>query len=103
MMKLDEDLIYEVLSAVSEIPTGKVASYGVIAKLTGHDKNARLVGRILHQAEDFGDYPCHRVVNSAGRLVPGWQQQRQLLKAEGIEFKANGNVDMKKCLWPPFE
>ena len=45
--KMDEDLIYEILSAVEEIPEGCVASYGQIARLTGHDKNARLVGRIL--------------------------------------------------------
>ena len=37
---LTEDLIYEVLSAVEEIPAGKVASYGQIARLVGREKNA---------------------------------------------------------------
>lgn len=50
-MKLDEDLIYEILSAVGEIPYGRVATYGQIARLIGRligrDKNARLVGRVL--------------------------------------------------------
>jgi alkylated DNA nucleotide flippase Atl1 len=32
---LDEDLIYEILSVVEEIPAGKVASYGQIARLIG--------------------------------------------------------------------
>ncbi len=40
---LDERLIYEILSVVEEIPKGKVATYGQIAKLIGRDKNARLV------------------------------------------------------------
>ena len=40
---LDEDMIYEILSVVEEIPEGKVASYGQIARLIGRDKNSRLV------------------------------------------------------------
>ena len=59
---LDEDLRYEILSAVSEIPEGRVASYGQIARLIGRPKNARLVGRVLRQASAYGDFPCHRVV-----------------------------------------
>lgn len=32
---LDEDLVYEILSVVAEIPAGCVASYGQIARLIG--------------------------------------------------------------------
>lgn len=39
-MKLDEDLIYEILSAVGEIPYGRVTTYGQIARLIGRDKRA---------------------------------------------------------------
>lgn len=42
---LDEKLIYEILSVVSEIPYGCVVTYGQIARLIGRDKNARLVGK----------------------------------------------------------
>lgn len=93
---LDEDLIYEILSVVEEIPEGKVASYGQIAKMIGRDKNARLVGKVLSMAEYYGDYPCHRVVNSAGRLAPHFTEQKQLLLDEGVQFKDNGCVDMKR-------
>ncbi|WP_296034626.1 MGMT family protein, partial [uncultured Gemmiger sp.] len=34
---LHENLIYEILAAVGEIPRGKVASYGQIARLIGRD------------------------------------------------------------------
>lgn len=97
--KMDEDMIYEILSVVGEIPEGKVASYGQIAKLTGRDKNARLVGKILSMAEYYGEYPCHRVVNHAGRTAPHFMEQRSLLLEEGVVFKENGCVDMKKCQW----
>ena len=71
--KMSEELIYEVLSAVDEIPEGKVASYGQVAKLIGRDRNARLVGKVLSRAEYYGRYPCHRVVDHAGRLAPGFR------------------------------
>ena len=67
---LHENLIYEILAAVGEIPRGKVASYGQIARLIGRDNNARLVGNVLSHAELYGSYPCHRVVNHAGRPAP---------------------------------
>ncbi len=100
-MAYDEALIYEILSAVEEIPPGKVASYGQIASLIGRDKNARLVGRVLGMAEYYGEYPCHRVVNHAGRTAPGWREQRLLLEAEGVIFKDGQHVDMKKYQWDP--
>lgn len=94
-----ERLAYGILAVVEEIPRGKVASYGQIARLVGREKNARLVGKILSRAEYFGNYPCHRVVNHAGRTAPNWPGQRALLEEEGVIFKENGCVDMKKCMW----
>ena len=67
---INEELIYEILSVVEEIPEGKVATYGQIARLIGRDKNARVVGRVLSCSEFYGKYPCHHVVNHAGRLAP---------------------------------
>ena len=96
---MDEDLIYEILSAVEEIPPGRVATYGQIARLIGREKNARLVGRVLSQAERYGSYPCHRVVNAAGRTAPGWAQQRTLLEREGVGFLPSGRVDLRHFRW----
>ena len=96
---LDESLIYEILSVVEEIPKGRVASYGQIARLIGRDRNARLVGRVLSMAEFYGDYPCYRVVNHAGRLAPHFPEQRERLIMEGVTFRENGCVDMKKYQW----
>ncbi len=98
---IDERLIYEILSVVEEIPEGKVASYGQIAALIGREKNARLVGRVLSRSSSYGDYPCHRVVNHAGRTAPAWHEQRALLEQEGVKFKKNGHVDMTRYQWDP--
>ena len=93
---MDEAFIYAVLSAVEEIPAGLVASYGQLARLIGRDKNARLVGRVLSMAQFYGDYPCHRVVDHAGRPAPGFTEQVPRLLAEVVPLSANGRVDMKK-------
>ena len=96
---MDERLIYEILSVVEEIPPGRVATYRQIARLTGREKNARLVGKILSTSQQYGEYPCHRVVNHAGRTAPGWFEQPELLHREGVLFKENGCVDLRQCLW----
>lgn len=98
---MDEKLIYEVLSVVEEIPQGKVATYGQIARLIGREKNSRLVGKILAMAQHYGEYPCHRVVNHAGRTAPGWAEQRELLRREGVRFKINNCVELRLCQWDP--
>ena len=39
---LSEELVYEILSVVEEIPEGHVASYGQIAQLIGRERNATI-------------------------------------------------------------
>ena len=99
MSKLNEEFLFNVYSVVNEVPRGKVATYGQIAKMIGRDKNSRLVGSALKHSSMFGEYPCHRIVNHSGRLTPGWLKQKELLLSEGIVFKENGNVDLKLCGW----
>lgn len=50
-------------------------------------------------AEYYGEYPCHRVVNHAGRLVPRWSTQGFLLQKEGVVLKNKTHVDLKKYQW----
>ena len=96
---LNADLIYEVLSVVEEIPEGHVATYGQIARLIGREQNARMVGKILSMSEFYGSYPCHRVVNHAGKTAPCFPDQRRLLEAEGIKFGQTGRIDLKEYQW----
>ena len=87
----------QVYAAVRRIPRGKVATYGQLARLTGYPLRARMVWQALSYAPE--SIPCHRVVNSAGRLAPHFSAQRERLEAEGVAFRPNGNVDLRRCLW----
>ena len=95
------DFYEKVKNIIAEIPYGKVCTYGLIAHLAGRPQNSRMVGRFLSSG-DGGGLPTHRVVNHKGRTAPGWEEQRFLLKQEGVLFKEDGNVDLKSCLWEFF-
>ena len=100
MLQPDKETFYQdVYSVVKEIPCGKVISYGEIAHLIGWTKYSRMVGKAMSQIPAALKLPCHRVVNSSGRTVPDWPEQRMLLEEEGVLFKTNGCVDMKRCTW----
>ena len=89
--------IYE---AVKEIPKGRVATYGMVAKMAGNPRMSRAVGNALHKNPDPENIPCYRVVNSKGELAGafafgGADVQAERLRADGIEVE-NGRVDLKK-------
>lgn len=90
----------EVYSIVAEIPEGFVITYGQIARLLGRPRCARMVGQAMYRAPAALHLPCHRVVNGKGGLVPGWEEQKKLLEAEGVTFKKNGCVDLSCHTWP---
>ena len=69
-----------------------MTTYGDIAETAGYPKQSRLVGRILATTDQDDDLPWWRVVNAAGRLVPGHERtQSALLRAEGARVR-NGRV-----------
>ena len=93
------DFYTEVYNIVKEIPEGNVVTYGQLAKLARRPQCSRMVGQAMFNAPRELNLPCHRVVNSQGRLAPNWTEQRELLEKEGIAFKKNGCVDLKKHIW----
>lgn len=96
-MVLPENFDAEVYALVAQIPRGCVVTYGQVARLAGMPGYARHAGRAL--AEAPAGTPCHRVVNAQGRTAPGWPEQRPLLEAEGVRFKANGCADLGRHGW----
>jgi len=100
------DVIY---SVVRRIPYGRVATYGQVAELAGLYGKARLVGYALYRVVADSDVPWHRVINAKGQVSESpWRNgsddlQRVLLEAEGIQFRANGTLNLQEYLWRPEE
>lgn len=90
---------------VRQIPEGRVASYGQLARMLGEPRKARFVGFAMHASPGMeGGVPCHRVVFKDGRLAPGFafggpDVQRQMLEEEGVGFLPDGRVDMRHYEW----
>ncbi|WP_027723383.1 MGMT family protein [Maridesulfovibrio zosterae] len=95
----------QVIEVVRAIPKGKVATYGGIAALAGNSRGARQVVRVLHIYSAKENLPWQRVVNREGciSLKPGhgYEEQKELLDQEGIEFDLSNRIDLEKYLWIP--
>ena len=97
------DLIYEI---VRQIPSGKVTSYGRIARLVP-GCTARMVGYALAALPAGMDVPWQRVINAKGKISPhgagfGSALQYQLLLDEEIVFDIEGRIDFDIFGWQPF-
>jgi len=84
--------------ALSQIPKGKVITYGNLAKLAGMPNGARLAGRLMCELPDKSNLPWHRVINAQGRLsLPvdsdGYREQLQRLQKDGIDIN-NGKIKL---------
>lgn len=103
-----ENAFTRIYAIVRQIPKGKVATYGQIARLAGNPHWSRVVGYALHANPDPQHIPCFRVVNRFGELSSafifgGEQVQRLLLEEDGITLNPEGKVDLKKYQWHPSE
>lgn len=94
-MKNFNDKCYELLKRV---PRGKVTTYKSIAKKL-NSKAYRAVGNAMNKnPHDTNVYPCHRVINSSGKIgryAKGIEAKIKLLKSEGISIKDN-KIDLKR-------
>lgn len=94
----------DVYNIVKQIPKGKVATYGQIAKILGSPKKSKVVGWALHKNPYYGKVPCHRVVDRNGSLsgsfaFGGELMQKKLLEDEGIIIDKNGKINLEKYQW----
>jgi methylated-DNA-protein-cysteine methyltransferase-like protein len=90
----------KVLTVVSRIPPGRVATYGDVARLAGKPRAARAVGNILREAERPG-LPYHRVVAANGKLggYSSLSLKRSLLAAEGLTVGPGRVVGFARVRW----
>lgn len=88
-----------VYDLVSDIPSGKVVTYGRLAKLLGNSGSARGIGKVLNQNPMPIIVPCHRVVCSDGHVggyMYGKNQKISLLIKEGIPIDNDKIKDFEK-------
>ena len=88
-------MLATIRDTVRQIPRGKVASYGEVARAAGFPGRARQVVWALQAARGL---PWHRVVGAGGKiLLPGENglEQRLRLESEGVAFRG-GRVWMEK-------
>lgn len=88
-----------IYAIVRQIPHGRVATYGQVARLAGLNGHARQVGYALNSLADGHDIPWHRVINSKGeisrRSEPYLEKiQRELLEQEDIQFDQTGRISL---------
>ena len=88
---------------ITQIPYGKVATYGQIASYAGNPRAARQVSWVLHSSSRKHNLPWHRVINSKGRislpLYRGYELQKNLLEKEGIIFEEDDSINLDIFLW----
>jgi len=95
---------HRIYRVVRHIPRGRVATYGVVARLAGRPGAARTVGWALSALSDDTDVPWWRVINAAGRISLAGDHsavlQRALLLREGVKFAPGGAVGLAAYGWP---
>jgi methylated-DNA-protein-cysteine methyltransferase-like protein len=90
----------QVYQIVAEIPEQKVLTYGQIAALLGNPRAARVVGWAMRATPEGRNLPWHRVVNRSGGLSALCREEQfARLAAEGVQFTADGRVDLDQYGW----
>lgn len=97
-----------VYAVVRRIPSGRVATYGQVARLAGMPGAARQAGYALHALPPGSAVPWHRVINAQGAVSLRSEAgdalgQRLLLEREGVHFDGRGRVALSRYQWQPRE
>ena len=100
---MNPNLYKQIHDIICLIPSGKVATYGQIAKIVGNC-TARMVGYAASSIPLDSDIPWQRVINYKGGFstrsngsVESLQQN--LLEAEGVKFDQSGRTDLEYYRW----
>lgn len=90
----------KVYALTRKVPAGKVTTYAAIAHALGH-AGYRAIGQALTRNQDAPATPCHRVVNTDGRVggyafdVP---KKIALLKKEGVRVEDGRIADFESVV-----
>ena len=108
-MKQNEGFFERVYQVVSQIPYGRVTSYGAVARYLGSTGAARMVGWAMNQCHTSDTFiPAHRVVNRVGMITgkhhfQGTNLMQELLENEGAIIEENRILNFHDLFWDPAE
>jgi methylated-DNA-protein-cysteine methyltransferase-like protein len=99
-----EAALQAIWEVVAMIPSGRVSTYGEVARLSGLPGRARQAGYALKNMPADMHLPWHRVLGAGGRIVfpkssRQFREQSRRLRAEGVAVN-KGRVDAS-ALWEP--
>ena len=99
-----------VWSIVANIKSGRVMSYGEVARMAGFPRHARMVSKAISRSPQ--PLPWFRVIKSNRTLAfevgtPAYKKQKALLEQEGTQvingkvtpLESDDDMDLDKLLW----
>ncbi len=104
---MEPDFYDKVFQVVKQIPSGRVTTYGAIAKMLGVGQASRMIGWALNKCGSEKEFvPAHRVVNRNGLLTgknafPGERMMQELLENEGVKVENDRVLMFKEIFWDP--
>ena len=108
MKNMNEIGFFErVFEVVKQIPSGRVTSYGAIARYLGSPQSSRMVGWAMNQSHASVDFvPAHRVLNRNGMLIgkhhfDGPNVMAELIESEGLIVENDQVVNFSDFFWDP--
>jgi len=85
-----------------QVPKGQITTYGELAKAVGLKNGQRAIGRIMNKNPYPVIIPCHRVVNSNGKIggyAYGKDVKTNMLTKEGIVIQNGKILDFEKRIF----
>lgn len=109
MTNVQSEFDKAVWAVVSSITSGRVMSYGEVARAAGRPRYARMVSKAMSRSDK--PLPWYRVVRSNRTLAfsvgsESYEKQKALLEKEGVQFVAgkiiqDDAIDLDELLWGP--
>ena len=106
MLPQNPDLSEKILSLLEQIPSGRVTTYGDVARAIGDVRASRYVGELMLSHRHHASCRCYRVVRSdgsMGKFISGRpEEKKDRLVRESIVFRKDV-VDLKTSHWNSFQ
>lgn len=93
------NLEQQVYKKLTQVPQGKVTTYGELAKAVGLKNGQRVIGQIMKKNPYPVIIPCHRVVKSdstVGGYAYGGDIKTNMLQKEGLKIHDGKILDWNK-------